>query len=154
MRRCCLSPLEISDGKQLKVASVRLVRDAKVFPTQNSSILRRDFKSKALCLNLQEQLSDDKWQGGAELLSREATDIREKCKARRQVPSELHLGASRISRLLEKQMQWTKKKVLWQNREAALAEFQDVRLISDQLSLPFKGQTLGRCETEDIPPGE
>eukprot|EP00913_Durusdinium_trenchii_P028526 g26754.t1 len=38
-------------------------------------------------------------------------DIRKECKAQRQVPSELHLTASQISRVWEKQMQRTKRKV-------------------------------------------
>ncbi len=43
-----------------------------------------------------------------------SNDIRAECKAQRQVPSELHLTASQISRVWEKQMQRTKRKVIWQ----------------------------------------
>eukprot|EP00434_Breviolum_minutum_P014073 symbB.v1.2.012409.t1/scaffold831.1/size159220/5 len=40
-----------------------------------------------------------------------SNDIRAECKAQRQVPSELHLTASQISRVWERQMQRTKRKV-------------------------------------------
>ena len=43
-----------------------------------------------------------------------ANDIQEKCKAQRQVPSELHLTASQISWVWEKEMQRMKRTVTWQ----------------------------------------
>ena len=43
-----------------------------------------------------------------------ANDIQEKCKAQRQVPSEVHLTASQISWVWEKEMQRMKRTVAWQ----------------------------------------